>query len=138
MGQRRVTMGADGAVQLVKLSAIRSHETGTVDGTWDADANEARLPTPMSVETARNAYAWMDSDGIEDGQIRKNSLRFLHHMVGANGQPGAASLTACSNAIGVLNGGRGGTTIPAGDRQGVYNHLAKHLRDAGRTPPPLT
>ena len=41
------------------------------------------------------------------------------------------------DGIGVLNGGRGGTTIPDADRQGVWNHLAKHLRDADLTPPEL-
>ncbi|HEY5989262.1 MAG TPA: HK97 family phage prohead protease, partial [Streptosporangiaceae bacterium] len=53
------------------------------------------------------------------------------------GTVGAANTHACSNRIGVLNGGRGGTDIPSGDRQGVYNHLAKHLKDAGMQPPPL-
>lgn len=138
MKPRRVTLRDDGSVRLVKLAAVRSHETGTATGTWDADANEARLPTPMSIGTARNAYAWIDMSGVEDGQVRKTSCRFIHHDVNNNGEPGAANLTACSAGIGVLNGGRGGTTIPAADRQGVYNHLARHLRDGGRTPPPLT
>ena len=49
----------------------------------------------------------------------------------------AANVKACTSGIGILNGGRGGTTIPSSDRKGVYNHLAKHLRDAGEDPAAL-
>lgn len=120
-----------------RLGAVGSHDTGTSDGAWDGGAQELRLPTPMPVTTARNMYAWMADGAVEDGEVRKNDLKFPHHEVGSNDQPGSANLTACSSGIGVLNGGRGGTTIPAGDRQGVYDHLAAHLRDAGREPPAL-
>lgn len=118
------------------FAAIRSHGTSTSDRAWDGPANEARLNSPMSMETVRNAYAWVEGDAA-GGEVPKSAARFIHHEVDTNGEPGAANLVACSTAIGVLNGGRGGTTIPSGDRQGVYNHLAKHLRDAGREPPPL-
>ncbi len=37
----------------------------------------------------------------------------------------------------MLNGGRGGTTIPETDRRGVWEHLAAHLRDADLEPPDL-
>jgi hypothetical protein len=119
-------------------AAVGPHKTGTDTGTWDAGANEKNLPSPMPVDTARNAYAWIDDAQVTDGELPKAGGRFIHHNIDANGQPGAASTTACSSAIGVLNGGRGGTTIPTGDVQGVYNHLAAHLRDAGLEPPPLT
>jgi len=57
--------------------------------------------------------------------------------VGGDGDVGAANVRACQTGIGVLNGARGGTTIPAGDRRGVYNHLAAHLRDADVEPADL-
>lgn len=141
MREPRVHTDDDGTVHMQRVhmfGAIGLHSTDTVAGTWDSDANEARLPTPMTETQARAAYAWMEPGAIQDGDVRKTNLRFLHHVVNGDGLPGAASLTACSNAIGVLNGGRGGTTIPAADRQGVYDHLARHLRDGGREPPPLT
>jgi len=116
---------------------IAPHKTVTSDEPWDGPDNEARLPSPMSVETARNAYAWMEDNAIDDGQVKKTDCRFIHHEVSEAGRPGAANLSACSTGIGVLNGGRGGTTIPDADRQGVYDHLAKHLRDADKEPPPL-
>ena len=125
------------AALLEKFGPVAGHDTATSDGDWDGSANERRLPSPMTVETARNAYAWIDNDRIEDGMIVKDACRFIHHEVSADGVPGAANLTACSTGIGVLNGGRGGTTIPAADRQGVWEHLAGHLRDADREPPAL-
>ena len=50
---------------------------------------------------------------------------------------GAANVRACTTGIAVLNGGRGGADIPASDRKGVHDHLARHLRDAGEDPPEL-
>jgi hypothetical protein len=44
---------------------------------------------------------------------------------------------ACINGIAILNGGRGGADVSQRDRQGVYKHLAAHLRDAGRKPAEL-
>jgi hypothetical protein len=123
--------------RLDSFGPVASHDTPTTDESWDGPASEQRLPSPMTVETARDAYAWIDTDSIEDGELTKQACRFIHHEVSAQGRPGAANLTACSTGIGVLNGARGGTTIPGADIQGVYNHLARHLRDAGRTPPEL-
>lgn len=120
-----------------QFGAVATHDTATTDESWDGPANESRLPSPLTVEQARAAYAWIDSDRIEDGELPKDAARFIHHQVSVDGRPGAANLTACSTGIGVLNGGRGGTTIPDADRQGVYDHLARHLRDADHEPPPL-
>ena len=58
-------------------------------------------------------------------------------MVGRTHRVGPANVKACISGIGILNGGRGGADIPAADREGVYRHLAMHLRDAGREPPEL-
>lgn len=69
--------------------------------------------------------------------IPREGLKFLHHEVSSDGRVGPANTTACSAGIAALHGARGGTTIPEADQRGVYNHLARHLRDAGRTPPPF-
>jgi hypothetical protein len=118
-------------------AAVASHDTPTSDAPWDGPAAEKALPSPMPAATARAFYAWIDDTAIQDGQIPKTGGRFGHHnMDGAS--PGAANIKACQSGIGVLNGGRGGTTIPSADVQGVYDHLAAHLRDAELEPPPLT
>lgn len=115
-------------------TAVASHETGTSESSWDGPANEAKLASDASPETLRSAFAWQDPDGDPEA---KSTYKFIHHEVGDDGAVGAANMTAASSAIAVLNGGRGGTTIPDGDRQGVYNHLAKHLRDGDKEPPEL-
>lgn len=115
-------------------AAIASHSTATSDETWDGPANEANLSTDDGADVYREAYAWVDPEGDPDV---KSSYKFIHHFVSDAGAVGAASTTASSTGIGVLNGGRGGADMPDGDRQGVYNHLAKHLSDADMEPPEL-
>lgn len=113
---------------------IRPHSTATSDAAWDGPANKSNLRNDGGEAYFKTAFAWQDDQADPD---LKGSYKFIHHEVNANGDVGPANLTACSQGIGVLNGGRTGTTIPDSDRQGVYDHLAKHLSDAGRTPPPL-
>lgn len=114
--------------------AISSHSTATTEVGWDGPANEARLRNDENATYYRRAYAWQDPDGDPDV---KSSYKFIHHVVAGDGNVGAANVRACQTGIGVLNGGRGGTTIQKTDRQGVYNHLARHLRDADVEPPEL-
>ena len=123
---------------VTEFAAVAVHHTPVSESdTWDGPANEARLDSPLSLATARAGYAWIDMDRVDGGEVPKDGCKFLHHDVTAAGQPGAANMEACSSGIGILNGGRGGTTIPDADRQGVYDHLAAHLRDGDREPPEL-
>lgn len=115
-------------------AAVGRHETATSDESWDGPANEADLSIDAGAGTYRQAYAWQDPDADAD---TKAAWKFIHHFVGDDGRVGAASTVACSAGIAILNGGRGGANIPDGDRQGVYNHLAGHLRDAGKDVPEL-
>jgi len=121
------------AIKAVK-AAFPSHSTATTDAAWDGPANEARVRSGESAGYYARIYAWHDPDGDEGV---KSTYRFIHHMVGQGGEPGAANIRACQTGIAVLNGARGGTTIPEADRRGVYNHLAAHLRSANVEPPDL-
>lgn len=112
--------------------AIAVHHTATSDGTWDGAMCKANLPNEADALKAANA--WVDPEG---DPTAKSSYKFIHHEVSADGTVGAANIKACSSGIGILNGGRGGTNVPADDRRGIYNHLAAHIRDAGGTPPEL-
>lgn len=114
--------------------AIRMHKTATVAKAWDGPANEARLKSDQPATYYFRAFAWQDSDA---NPKVKASYKFVHHEVSADGTPGAANVRGLISGIGVLNGARGGTKIPEADRRGVYNHLARHLKDAGRDAPPL-
>lgn len=128
---RSVTLSAE------HRSVVAYKKTPTTEEAWDGPANRANLPLPLPVETAREAFAWIDETRVEDGNIPKDGCKFVHHIVADDGTVGDADTQACSTGIGVLNGEMQGTTIPDEDRQGVYDHLAHHLRDAGKEPAEL-
>lgn len=125
---------AAGVSARIFAGAIGPHKTATSDGAWDGPANEARLKSDQSGSYYRKEYAWVDSDKDE---TKKNAYKFPHHEVSGGGDIGAANVKACQSIIGSLNGARGGSAIPGSERQGVYNHAAKHLKDAGVEPPEL-
>lgn len=122
------------SMALALRGALPVHHTATATGEWDGPGAKANLKNDGEAGYYRQAFAWVDADGDPDV---KASYKFIHHNVGADGSVGAANLTAVSAAIAVLNGGRGGTTIPADDKPGVYRHLAAHLKDADKEPPEL-
>lgn len=126
-----VLTGADVAALLL-ATAIAPHHTETDESPWDGPAEEAKIPADATASTLRKMYAWQDPEGNPD---TKAAYKFIHHHW--RGGPGAANTRACRSGIGVLNGARDGTTIPDSDRQGVYDHLAAHLRDAGQEPTEL-
>jgi HK97 family phage prohead protease len=119
---------------LVWRKAVASHSTTTADGDWDAGTNVGRLPDDATAADLRAVYAWVDPEG---DPTSRSSYKLPHHFVDSDGKAGAASTKACSAAIAVLNGGRGGSNIPDADREAVYAHLAKHLKDAGMDVPEL-
>jgi HK97 family phage prohead protease len=115
-------------------SAISSHHTDTTDAAWDSGKNVKNVRKDESAAYYAKVYAWKDSEGDVGN---KTTYKFPHHVVSADGTPGDANTRACSNGISVLNGGRGGADIPSADRQGVYRHLATHLKDADKEVPEL-
>lgn len=118
---------------MASAGPIRSHHTKTSEAAWDGSASEARLGDAAPA-TMRRAFAWEDPDGNPEN---KGSYKFIHHEVTAKGGVGPANMRACISGIGVLNGGRGGAHIPKADRKRIYDHLARHLRDAGHEAPEL-
>lgn len=120
-----------GATQF-NAGAIGIHHGTTDNGAFDGPAVEASIPNSEGEATFRRMYAWIDPSGNADA---KASFRFIHHFW--RGAPGPASTRGCAAGIGVLNGARGGTTIPDADKPGVHAHLAAHMRDAGMEPPTL-
>jgi len=114
--------------------AIAPHTTDTTGDPWDGPQMKTNLKLDGDESYYKKAFAWQDSEG--DPNV-KAAYKFIHHMVSEDGTVGAANIKGCQSGCGVLNGGMGGTTIPDADYQGVYNHLAKHIRDAGMEPPEL-
>jgi HK97 family phage prohead protease len=116
------------------MPAIPYQHTATSDKPWDAGEAIKALPNTCTAQELRQLFAWVDPKGNPDA---KSSYKFAHHEVSDSGTVEAANIKGCQSAISVLNGGMGGASIPDADRQGVYNHVAKHLRDAGETPADL-
>jgi len=109
-------------------SAIKAHHTDTVNAMWDPGAALAGIAADASVSDLRSVFARVDTSA--DPEL-KSSYDFLHHSkVG-----GPANLRACLAGIAALNSANGGGTDAA--RQGAYEHLAEHLRDADREPSEL-
>jgi HK97 family phage prohead protease len=107
--------------------AMPMHHTETMEGDWDAAAAVAKCD---GEDDLKAMHAWVDPEGDPDAA---SSYKFPHHE-----EPGGpANLTACVAGIAALNGGRGGASIPDGDRDAVWKHLAAHLADAEREPPEL-
>ena len=117
---------------MAKGGPIRTHHTDTVDKDWSGPSAETKLDA--EAKDLRQAHAWADPGDDED---KKGTYKFIHHEVTRNGDVGPANVKACISGIGILNGARGGSDIPKSDREGVYRHLAAHLRDAGKEPPEL-
>tara|TARA_Y100000034_G_C6884969_1_gene406177 strand:+ start:749 stop:2017 length:1269 start_codon:yes stop_codon:yes gene_type:complete len=111
-------------------AAIPSHLTATTDDAWDAGLMRTRIKGGAGI--LRSSHAWYDTEGDPEA---KSSYKFLHHHVGKNGKVGAASIRALTIALSSLNARK--VSIPENDRRGVYNHLSRHLREAGRKPSEL-
>jgi HK97 family phage prohead protease len=110
--------------------AIPSHLTAWAEDAWDGQLMRGRIKGGAAI--LRASHAWVDPEG--DPEL-KASYKYLHHHVGRNGKGGAANVRAITTALSNLNARK--TSIPETDRRGVYNHLARHLRDAGRKPSEL-
>ncbi|MGW3144845.1 head maturation protease, ClpP-related [Streptomyces sp. NPDC001177] len=105
------------------------HHTATEDRPWDAGPNEKRLPSPMTVRTAKGMYAWYDDAQAENGELPKTACSLPHHEVSADGKPGAANLSGVRNALARLPQ----SNIPASQHDAVRRHLQAHLDDAKST-----
>lgn len=99
------------------------HNTSTVEGEWDASVNEKRIPSPMSVATARAMYAYYDSSRVKDGKIVKDACKLPHHRVSEDGRPGPAVLNGVRNALARLPQ----SDIPASEHEAIRRHLLNHL-----------
>lgn len=111
---------------VARKGALPYHETpkAGADTAWDGPAQTAKA----SVDDLKAMCAWVDSENAEN----KGAYKLPHHE--ASGDH-AVVWNGVKAAMGALMGARGGTDIPAGDRKGVYNHLAKHYEQFGETPP---
>ena len=102
------------------------HHTATEDRPWDASPNLKRLPSPLTVATAKAMFAWYDDSQVTDGENTKDACSLPHHEVSADGKPGAANIPGVRNALARLPQ----SNIPAAQHDAVRRHLQAHLDDA--------
>jgi len=109
------------------------HKTETMKGDWDAGAMVKAMGDEPTEAQLRAMHAWVDPEG---DPTAKSSYKMPHH-VAMDGKVGAANMTACSSAMGALNGARGGMSMSESDRRGVHAHIAGHMQDAGMEAPEM-
>ena len=140
--------GATGPV-VTYASAAESRDLPQVaepGGGQDPAADPA--PEPQQVVAAWDAAAALRGMGDDPSSSAIHAMfaiprdtktdSSLPHHNASGGTVGGANPDGCSAAIGALNGGRGGMTgVSASAARSAYNHLAAHLRAAGREPPPF-
>ncbi|MEU1445501.1 head maturation protease, ClpP-related [Streptomyces mirabilis] len=125
-GAEEAVAEAGGTVTEVVDTASPVHHTATEDRPWDAGPNEKRLPSPMTVKTAKAAYVWYDEAQADNGELPKTACKLPHHEVSADGTPGAANLNGVRNALSRLPQ----SDIPTSQHDAVRRHLQAHLDDA--------
>ena len=113
-------------------AAAPVHSTDTSEDSYDDAAEVAKLPDPLDLTAATAMFAEYDDTAVADNMIPLASCEYPHHFVGDDGQPAAASTQACLDIIAELNGAEADA-----DTQGIYDHVAAHLADAGVEAPPL-
>lgn len=105
-------------------SVAPSHSTSVEDGTWDAGAQEKKLPSPVPLATVKKMYTYWDEEQAEDGKVPKSVCKLPHHFVSDDGTPGAASINGVRNALARLPQTQG---LSDAERAAAEAHLRKHL-----------
>ena len=115
---------------------IGSHTTAVSDRKRPLTRQNAilKVKSPASKAYYGKIFAYQMANTAGD---MKTHYTFIHHFVSDDGVPGAAAMSELSVQMSVLNGARSGTKLRGEDRKAVWNHLAHHYRDFGKTPPEL-
>lgn len=110
------------------MPAIPTHDTAVVDQPWDAGSEVDKIKTPVTKPVGEGEWAWYDPsspDTDDDGGYpdAKSGYKFPHHIVSADGAPGAAVVSACNNALARVDD----ADIADPDKAGVRTHVQHHL-----------
>jgi HK97 family phage prohead protease len=125
-----VLVGANPLTELINVKgAVPYADHGVADenAEWDGPAQVQACEDDL--EKLKEICAWFDSENADV----KASYKLPHHQVDGM----KAVWKGVAAAMGALLGGRGGVDIPEADRQGVYNHLAKHYKQFEKEVPEM-
>lgn len=121
------------------MKEIEVHEVSPVvlgagSDTGTVDIKNLKDGKAVKHTTATSAAPWSSAENLKNGPKSDAYVvdeKFLHHFTDVDGSTHEASIKACLNSIEVINGTRGGATVPEDQKQATYDHLAQHLKDAG-------
>lgn len=110
---------------LGRRGAIPPHTTERApeDTAWDGPGEVAQCPEERAA--LRRMHAWVDDEADPD---TKRAYKLPHHL-----HTGEVVWRGVAAAMSRLL--QGETQIPASDRRGVYDHLARHYAQFDREPP---
>lgn len=102
------------------------------DGDWDWDEKQDldAIVDKLGWRGVADAHAWHDGSDLPE---RKEAYKLPHHKH-KNGNL-VLSRRGVQRAMAALNGARGGTNLPDGDRKRVYNHLRAHYDEMDEEAP---
>jgi len=108
-----------------KAGAIPHEDIGRVekDIKWDGSKERGM----MSLQQLKKASAWFD----ERCEFRKMAFRFIHHRA----EDGKVVFRGLSKAMNTLMDEQKSGRIPIEEREAAFEHLARHYREYGKTPP---
>lgn len=110
------------------ISYDQAHPDGTPSAAKDTEWSGTAQIGAASVEDLAIMSAWVD----EENPDTKAAYKLPHHLATDQHSLVWRGLTA---AMGALMGARGGVDVPADERRGIYNHLAKHYAEFDETAP---
>jgi hypothetical protein len=113
--------------------AVGVHRTEVDAKSWDTSIQVHRIHATGAPGYYRQIYA---AQNPHADLTSKSSFAFPHHFIGADGEPGAASVRACAEGLVILQRYWNGL-VPDEELKGIHAHLSAHLKDAGREPPEL-
>lgn len=116
------------------VSAFQDYPLADRDRAWDGAAAEKRIRAWAKAEDEpnekyRDAHVWYDS-GSKDNFTAYKLL--IADIIDGKIRAVPRAILAAGN---VMQGGRGGIDLPAGDIDRVKSHLAKYDQKMGDTPP---
>jgi hypothetical protein len=117
--------GCNTKSEAVEKSVIPYKNLGLASEDTEWDGPKERRES--DVDDLKLMCTWYDEENADT----KAAYKLPHHRASDY----RAVWRGVSAAMGALLGARGGVDIPEGDRQRVYNHLARHYRDFDKEPP---
>lgn len=120
------TKGLQGGIELAISKTVipfKKHSLAPEDTAWDGPKERAAA----EVSDLKIMSTWYDSESPD----LKSSYKLPHHKASGH----STVWRGVAAAMVALLGGRGGVSIPSGDKKGVYNHLSKHYKEFDKPVP---